>query len=381
MVDLKERFRVLDYVPFNRPAPAARISSAPSPGLEIGPRAEGLLERRRRWPVFLVASAAAVAGLLFVWAAFEGSAPLSTTSPTRYTDPVYGWSMSVPTSLRLHSFSTIPMTGHPPSSTAGASVSNFKTEANPTLHGFDSLRSFPAAGVMFMLWRNEGVGVTRVNSQDDTQLPMSLSAFQRINPYVGGSEPIPLFLTMVEGGGVFTSAVWIGPKASESDRRSIEATVRSVTFPALRPFSRSPESGAIVLDLASTYPVGSITPFRPSALRAVRSPDLGSPLEDWGFYLVHGPHGFYIVPMKAQGPHRQRCHVSADPSNVSFSCANGAKWDRYVHAVARPANDSERRGYWLFASPATISGDGHVLVSGGNDPESALHAWRAGPST
>lgn len=73
------------------------------------------------------------------------------------------------------------------------------------------------------------------------------------------------------------------------------------------------------------------------------------------------------------------CRVSADPSKASFSCANGAEWDRSVHAVSRPANDNGIKGFWLFVAPATMSWDGHVLVGEGNSPESALAAWGDAP--
>ncbi len=100
-----------------------------------------------------------------------------------------------------------------------------------------------------------------------------------------------------------------------------------------------------------------------------------------GFYLVHGPRGFYAVPMAAQSPSGdQTCRVSSDPSTVSFSCANGADWDRSVHAVRRPANDDGTSGFWLFVAPATTSWDGHVLVGQGNSPESALAAWGGAPA-
>jgi hypothetical protein len=68
------------------------------------------------------------------------------------------------------------------------------------------------------------------------------------------------------------------------------------------PISVSPASDAIVLDKASTYPVGAVTPFPPSMLQAAAPTvsDFGAPLSEVGFYLVHGPHGFYAVPMTAQ---------------------------------------------------------------------------------
>jgi hypothetical protein len=298
--------------------------------------------------------------------------PSPSLSAGRFTDARYGWSVTVPPSLHLPAFSTPDIDRGP---TTGVSVSNFETHAIPNGDGLHSLASFPATGVMFMLWRNEG-GLVGVNSTDDTPLPLSLSGYPVTDPYVGGTEPNPFFRSVVEGGGWFASAVWIGSHASEADRGAIKETVRSVTFPELHSMSVSPEANAIVLGQASTYAVGSVTPFPPSSLQAAPSvSDFSAPLSDVGFYLVHGIRGFYAVPMTAQRQDRTTCRVSADPSTVSFSCANGAKWNRYVHAVSPPAYDDGMTGFWLYVAPATTSWDSHVLVGEGNNPQSALAAW------
>lgn len=195
-------------------------------------------------------------------------APPLTPSSASFTDPRYGWSVTVPPSLHLRAFGT-PDTERV--STTGVSVSNFETDAVPNGYGLQSLTTFPATGVMFMLWRNEG-SLVGVNSTDDTPLPLSLSGYRVSRPYVGGAEPNPRFRSVVEGGGWFASAVWIGEQVSETDRSAIEETVRSVMFPRLHPISVSPESNAIVLDKASTYPIGSVTPSRYLRSRQRRRP-------------------------------------------------------------------------------------------------------------
>ena len=85
--------------------------------------------------------------------------------------------------------------------------------------------------------------------------------------------------------------------------------------------------------------------------------------------------------MEAQAPQTQKtCHVSANQSDITFSCGNGATWDRYVSAVVAPANNDEMHGYWLFAMPVTVSWDGHLLVNNGSDSRVASDAWRTSPT-
>lgn len=299
-------------------------------------------------------------------------------SPT-YTDPSSGWSVTPPSSLVLRPFQA---PNDRMGGVSGVTVSNFPTAAVPSGQRLTSLQQFPPTGVLFMLWNN-GYGQMGVNTSDDTSLPLSLSDFSRIQPYVGGAEPSPLYRPLVEDGGTFISAVWLGPQASDGDRHAIEETVASVTFPRLDPFGLSPTSAALVLDNASSYAVGSITAITPDMIRAAASEsDFGMPLTDRGFYVVHGPDGYYGVPMSAQAPQTQdTCHVSADPTNVTFTCESGAKWDRYVRAVKAPANDDGMHGYWLFVIPITVSWDGHLLANPGNDPRVAAAAWASGASS
>ncbi len=292
--------------------------------------------------------------------------------PYRYVNPRSGWSLTVPATFHLQQFDPTRL------AVSGASVSNFATDAFPAGTGLAALRDFPADGVLFMLWRSED-GLAFVNTHDDTPLPLSVASYHEIDPYVGGAEPHPHFRSIVEGGGWFASAVWVGPEASVGDRRAIEGIVRSIRFPPLRPFTASPEATAIVLDRASAYPVGSVTAIPPSELQQANDFD-GLDFFDAheGLYLVCGPHGFYAVPMTAQSPRHDgtSCHVIADPATVTFRCANGAEWNRFVRAVHRPAFNDEVHGFWLFVSPATISWNGLVMVGEGNDPQSAVDAWR-----
>jgi hypothetical protein len=277
------------------------------------------------------------------------------THPYRYTDPRSGWSLTVPAGFHLQRFDTL-LSGR--TEVSGASVSNFGTEAFPGGTGLRSLRGFPPDGVLFMLWRNEG-GLAFVNAHDDTTLPLSLGSYRAVDPYVGGAEPHPLFRSVIEGGAWFASAVWVGARATSTDRRAIEGIIPSIRFPAMRPFTASPEATALVLDRVSAYPVRSVTAIRPSELRQANDFDgLDFFAAHEGLYLVHGPHGFYAVPMTAQSPHHDGtgCHVAADPATLTFGCSNGAEWNRFVRAIHRPAFDDEIHGFWLDVSP------GHDLV-------------------
>lgn len=319
----------------------------------------------------VVAFAVFIAAAVFAWQGF-GHETTSATSAHSYTDPA-GWSVDAPSALAVRSFD-LPGDRE---GVSGVAVGNFSTDAEPTGSGLQPLRSFPPTGVLFMMWENIGFGPMFVNTADDATLPLSLADYHRIRPYVGGNEPTPLFGPIVAGGGSFVSVVWIGPQASEADRTAIEQTVASVMFPTLVPFSISPMSTAIVLDAASAYPVGSITAVTREMLQAA-NPSLGNlgSITDGGFYVVHGTDGYYAVSMEAQAPQTQdTCHVDANKTDISFSCANGAIWDRYVRAIKPPANDDQMHGYWLSVIPVTVSWDGHLLVDQGNGPQVALKAW------
>jgi hypothetical protein len=81
-----------------------------------------------------------------------------------------------------------------------------------------------------------------------------------------------------------------------------------------------------VVGEASTFPVGSVTAFAPSTVQGGQST-----IGRFGFYLVHGPHGFYAVSMTAQGaanggrvmsrliPRTSRSPVRTVPSGID-SC-------------------------------------------------------------
>ena len=327
----------------------------------------------------VVAIAVFIAASLFVWQAFRPGDGDVSAPGSAYTDPSFGWSVTPPPSLTLRSFGDPNLDER--GGASGVAVANFSTDAVPSGDGLKPLQQFPADGVLFMLWQNS-VAQMGVNTSDDTPLPLSLAAYRGIKPYVGGDEPTPLYRPLVEGGGTFVSVVWIGPQASDTDRRAIEQTVASVTFPQLEPFSVSPTSTALVLDDVSAYPVGSVTAVTPDMLRTASSEsDFGAPLSQSGLYVVHGTSGYYGIPMTAQSPQTEDiCHVSADPDNITFSCANGAMWNRYGKAVTPPANDDEMHGFWLFVIPVTVSWDGHLLANGGNDPRVAIEAWRSGRS-
>jgi hypothetical protein len=291
--------------------------------------------------------------------------------PGSYMDPSYGWTVTAPASLRVRAFGT-PATGR--YVTTGVSVSNFPTDAIPLGEGLRSLREFPDTGVMFMFWHNEG-GLIGGNRENDTPLPLDPSKFHKARPYVGGAEPEPRYRSVIEGGGWFAAAVWIGTEASTADRMAILKTVRSMTFPTLDAFSISEPGRALVLGSSVIYPVGSVTSFTRSKLGAA-NPHLEEPwVASAGFYLVHGTNGFYAVPMVAQSQELGTCPVSVDAATYEFSCSNGGTWDRELHATTWPASDDAVHGFWLDSVPATTSWDGHVLVSVASDSRAAADAW------
>jgi hypothetical protein len=293
--------------------------------------------------------------------------------PGSYIDPTYGWTVTPPASLRLRAFGT-PATDR--YVTTGVSVSNFPTVAIPQGEGLRSLREFPDTGVMFMFWHNEG-GLAAGNRENDTPLPLDPAKFNKVRPYVGGAEPEPRFKSVIEGGGWFAAAVWIGPEASTADRQDVQATVRSMTFRPLDAFSISEPGRALVLDRSVNYAVGSVTAFTRSTLEAANPglDDSEGTLVNSGFYLVHGTNGFYAVPMTAQSQVAEPCRVSVNTSTYVFSCPIGATWDRELHARKWPASDDAVHGFWLYGIPATISWDGKVLVSVGTNSQAAAAAW------
>jgi hypothetical protein len=70
------------------------------------------------------------------------------------------------------------------------------------------LRSFPADGVAVQIWY--GGGLPYPPPLRDSAFPLSPSSFQRIRPYVGGTEPHPWYCGCSGDGISFNAAVWIG---------------------------------------------------------------------------------------------------------------------------------------------------------------------------
>jgi hypothetical protein len=257
---------------------------------------------RWRWRAGTAVLAIALAAL------FAGSDVRGSTAGI-FLDQKFGWTLKYPGRFRLGTFQ-----GGGGFEFDGAWVANFDagvTDSCCPIPNMTKFRQFPADGAALMLWFGEGIPGRL--PREDSRLPLTIDKLQPIQPYVGGAEPIPHYLSFVADGVSFSASVWLGSSASAADRLSIAETLASVRFPHLRAGSWSDEGQLWVLGKASSYPLGSITGFVvPSSSR--------QPLTV-AYYLAHADAGFFVVQQRFfEGSFS--CAIT--PRGFGFVCPNSA---------------------------------------------------------
>lgn len=339
-----------------------------------GPRREPP-RAHRTWQVIApIAAALAVAvvvvGVLGLVRAF-GPAPGSpgweaNHRAGRFVDPLFGWSIRVPAGLGARHFQ-VPCLHSP---VAGVRVTSFAPDLQAPSTGIPPmgwLRSFPADGVAVQIWY--GCSLPFPPPLRDSAFPLSPASFQRIRPYVGGTEPHPWYCDCYGDGIGFVAAVWIGPHASRAEQHAAWAVVRSLRFPALREGTIYPALRArnlygdsyYVLGPASRYPMGSVTTFPASSLPGSRA--IAAHVRK-GFYMIHAPRAFYVIPRLSQRPAKPytQCTLAFDPKALQFYCpGTNLRWNR----VGQPTGARAGSGpdWNLPLVPATVAQDGHILFS------------------
>lgn len=341
-----------------REAMSAMVADAEPPPAVM----ERVRRRHRRHNAWLAATGAALAVVVVVGAlglvrAF-GPAPgrpgsVAQGQATRFVDPLYGWSIRIPAGLRARYFHVSCLHGP----VAGVRVTSFAPDLRAPGTGTPPmgwLRSFPADGVAVQIWYGCSPGGFITSSPRHSAFPLSRSSFHLIRPYVGGKEPRPWYCDCYGDGISFVAAVWIGPHASRAERHVAWAVVRSLRFPALR--EGTIWHGYYVLGRASRYPAGSVTTFPVASLPGNRR-KLPRALE--GFYLVHAPRAFYVIPkvfIESAKP-LTTCTVAFDPKRYQFYCpGTGLRWNRGGRPIGA------RAGSGLGRYVATVAQDGHILV-------------------
>ncbi|HEX9521125.1 MAG TPA: hypothetical protein VF940_33720 [Streptosporangiaceae bacterium] len=350
MNDLEDRLREVM---------SASVASA-EPGFTIADVKRGHRRRRARMiAAVVVAVAAAVLAVMFVpWplaGSLFGTGPAApTAAPGRYVDPAYGWSIRYPRGVIVGHFREAGR-----NVAEGVRVTTFAPDLSAPSSGIPAmgwLRDFPANGVAVQIWTLQGP--PSLPLLRDSRFPMNRSSFRHAPPYVGGSEPAPVYHSFQGNGFGFAVALWFGSQASNSSKSAAWVMLRSLRFPALT-------TGTIwrrtfyVLGKASSYPVGTVTAIPASALP--RGPGFGKPA---GFYLLHYPHGFYVIKKEFADPaHRYRlCPVVFDARANQFSCpGTGLRWDRDGLPLGPHANGGPDSALPLHI--ATIAQDGHVLFT------------------
>jgi hypothetical protein len=314
-------------------------------------------------PVAAALAIAAVAAGTFALVQGSGPAPqrpgpVPASRPGHFVDPGLGWSIRVRAGLTAQHFLT---PGRVTSN--GVRVTNFPPSLEAPSQGSPPmgwLRQFPADGVAVQIWSDEGGPAAGPPPLRDSTFPLSPSSFQRVSPYVGGSEPRPWYRGLSGDGFGLTAAVWIGPRASRADRQAAWAVVRSLRFPRLR-------EGTFwlgtyyVLGPASRYPTGSVTAFPRSSLPGSRAVSAKVPE---GFYLIHAPRAFYVIPRLAQKPTAPdtTCTLAFNKKAFQFYCpGTSLRWNRIGRPVG--ANAKNAPGWSLGLVPATVAQDGHILFS------------------
>jgi hypothetical protein len=269
----------------------------------------------------------------------------------RFVDQQWGWAIRVPKGLRAHHF-RIP--GRV--TMDGVRVTSFPPDLRAPSNGTPPmgwLRTFPADGVAVQIWTGEGGPVAAPPLRDST-FPLTRSSFSLSPPYVGGTEPRPWYCDCSGDGISFAAAVWIGPDASRAERHAAWAVVRSLRFPRLR--EGTIWHGYYVLGRASRYPTGSVTTFPVASLPGNHRKYLE------GFYLIHAPRAFYVIPKVFQESSKPftTCTTAFDPKRSQFYCpGTNLRWDRGGHPIGAHAGS----GDWVLRRyAATVAQDGHILV-------------------
>ncbi len=307
--------------------------------------------RGRRLLAGVVAFAVLAAAGVVLWRALEPvdrePGPAGSPKAGRFVDPAFSWSVDVPDGMQIRH-----LEGNGMFELDGVIISNF--DATPTDESagspdFSAFRRFPAGGVAIAIWFGERRPYPAPNS-----FPLPLRpVFRLIRPYVGGSEPAPMYLTFGENGFDYSVAEWSGPDAGSGDRAALEQVLDSLEFPPV-------EEGTIwqsryyVLGPAEQYPVGSVT--RIDAADLPTEPNFAG---TGTFYLVHAPHGFYVVKADDQERGVPACDIRFDAAAFEFSCPEaGFRWDREGRPITGPRG-RERSSIGPFAT--VLATDGHVL--------------------
>jgi len=273
---------------------------------------------------------------------------------TRFVDPNFGWTIRIPAGLRARHFQVQCLHGPISGIRVTSFAPNLRAPSTSALP-MGWLRSFPADGVAVQIWY--GCSLASLLPPRDSTFPLSPSSFRRARPYVGGNEPHPWYCDCYGDGIGFNAAVWIGPHVSRAERHAAWAVVRSLRFPTLR--AGTMWHGYFVLGRPSRYPAGSVTTF-PLASLPVRRRYLE------GFYLIHGPRGFYIITMVflTQPPPSYKvfmCTVAFDQKKSQFFCpGTDLRWNRVGQTIRARAG---RGQYWdLQLYKPDVAQDGHILV-------------------
>jgi hypothetical protein len=147
-----------------------------------------------------------------------------------FVDQKFGWTLQYPRGFQLGTFSTGGLF-----ESDGVWVANFDAAVTGTccpIPNISAFRRFPADGAAFMLWFGQRLPSRLPKA--DSALPLTPERLLPTQPYVGGAEPTPLFLSFAADGIYFATSVWFGPAASAADRRSVADILGSVRFPHLR---------------------------------------------------------------------------------------------------------------------------------------------------
>lgn len=305
----------------------------------------------------VTAAAAVLAGIFVPWPRLPtlfGTGPGSpAAAPGRFVDPAYGWSIRYPRGVFVGSFRDQGRYV-----AEGVRVTTFAPDLGEPSTGTPAmgwLRDFPANGVAVQIWILQGP--PGMPSLHDSRFPLAPSSFERVRPYVGGSEPRPMYRSFQGDGFGFAVALWFGPQASNKNKSAAWAVVQSLKFPALR-------TGTIwhhtfyVLGVASRYPVGSITAFPATALPR------GSFGGRKGFWLLRYRRGFYVIEDEFANPanHYRACAVTFDARTHQFACPGAAlHWDRNGLPIGPHAPSGLDSALPLHAAPVTAGGS--VLFS------------------
>jgi hypothetical protein len=292
--------------------------------------------------------ASLVAGILFLVAAFlllsacgsNGNRVDRNSSAgggTRvFHDSTFGFHFVYPAGFHAHAV----LLDYGMVSFRGAVATNLSTRRPFFEANAHDLSKLPAGAVVFLLEHRDG-GPGPALEIPEAHFPLRAASLAPVRGVTLAKSASWRQYGFSANGWNLVADVYVGPRASQSDRAAIWRIVSSLRFRSLSSEQRT-GSGFLVLKKKDSYPVASVKRMNANA------------------FLVRAAHGFYGIGGMAMGlPSQFPCPIRFDKTRFAFVCKDGSRrWDRMGRPLWKDASDRDYLGVLVAVK---VGQDGHVL--------------------